>query len=140
MAGDHGHRTFVLVAEPVSLPRGGGRVERRGIHRAAAADRGEASTSVTSKPSQALSDEENRTITRKATTTMRHTLQSVRQTAAVSTTKAIDMNNKKNMTNYSFLLLALLMPLCFRQLPLARIRSESSWILTPWRKSMINMP
>jgi hypothetical protein len=34
--------------------------------------------------------------------------QSVRQTAAVSTTKAIDMNSKKNMTNYSFLLLALL--------------------------------
>jgi purine nucleosidase len=32
----------------------------------------------------------------------------VRQTAAVSTTKRIDMNNKKNMMNYSFLLLALL--------------------------------
>jgi hypothetical protein len=33
--------------------------------------------------------------------------QSGRQTAAVSTTKAIDMNNKKNMTNYSSLLLVL---------------------------------
>jgi hypothetical protein len=40
--------------------------------------------------------------------TMPNRSQSGRQTAAVSTTKATDMNNKTNMTTYSFLLLALL--------------------------------
>jgi hypothetical protein len=66
--------------------------------------------------------------------------QSGRQTAAVSTTKAIDMNNKTNMTNYSFLLLALLSTLLLQATAAGAERSESSWILTPWRKSMISMP
>ena len=57
MAGDHGRRAFVLVVEPVSLPRGGGRVERRGVHRAAGAASGDASTSVTLKPSPAFPNE-----------------------------------------------------------------------------------